>query len=84
MKIIWEENDIDVGSKVILRGPNEETDDSEFGILRTYLIGYMYEKTEKSYCLISIADGLIVKCGTKGDLVKHLNSGEFSYFPVKG
>lgn len=76
MKIIFEEEDIEVGMYVICNSYPKESTNYEFATTVMYKIGWQYEKeTDKTqYCMISLTDGMIVPYKTKKDLINRLNS----------
>jgi hypothetical protein len=70
MKITWEESDIFAGRR--LQKP-------DCGISGSWMVSYVPGTSENVYSIVSLADGLILRCGEgrKCDVVAHLNGCKY-------
>ena len=66
MKLIWEEKDIKAGRKVAGHGQSEK-----------FIIGYRPETETKTFCLISLSDGLVGTAKAACCLTEELTENNF-------
>jgi hypothetical protein len=79
----FEPSDFEGGGQMIIRNSSPpKSKDLSFAASVAYKICWLSGRDERNYCLISLADGMIISGLTANRLCERLNEDEYGYRPM--